>query len=287
MSVRPVVMVVARRPVRRRGRGRPRIQVVDLRTAKPGRSSVSKAPVRLLTWSTRRPPGNVAAHLIQEVGDVDGRAGLRAAPAHLDLSPSSAAPVCRWKARVSMRAGTPRRAMLRMWSSTQTSTGVRAAVAATARPASWPRWSASRRISAAASASRSCTPGRRRSSSRGRHGCSSMTSSGPRTAVSTSSRVAHERGQFQQVEVGFDDEGRILALDVKFWHDNGSPTRHTGSSSRSSPRPSFSGPTSRAATGSSSGQHVHQHRSRDALSGRRAPAGLLRDGADDGRHRRR
>ncbi|MCQ9368805.1 aerobic carbon-monoxide dehydrogenase large subunit [Brevibacterium sp. 50QC2O2] len=32
---------------------------------------------------------------------------------------------------------------------------------------------------------------------------------------------AHERGQIQEVHVGFDDEGRILGLDVKFWHDNG------------------------------------------------------------------
>jgi CO/xanthine dehydrogenase Mo-binding subunit len=32
---------------------------------------------------------------------------------------------------------------------------------------------------------------------------------------------AHERGQVQQVRVGFDDDGRLLGLDVKFWHDNG------------------------------------------------------------------
>ena len=35
---------------------------------------------------------------------------------------------------------------------------------------------------------------------------------------------AHERGQLQQVRVGFDDEGRVLALDVRFWHDNGAYT---------------------------------------------------------------
>ncbi|MGL5850155.1 MAG: molybdopterin cofactor-binding domain-containing protein, partial [Phycicoccus sp.] len=35
---------------------------------------------------------------------------------------------------------------------------------------------------------------------------------------------AHERGQVQTVEVGFDDEGRLLALDVRFWHDNGAYT---------------------------------------------------------------
>jgi CO/xanthine dehydrogenase Mo-binding subunit len=35
---------------------------------------------------------------------------------------------------------------------------------------------------------------------------------------------AHERGQLQQIRVGFDDDGRVLGLDVKFWHDNGAYT---------------------------------------------------------------
>jgi CO/xanthine dehydrogenase Mo-binding subunit len=35
---------------------------------------------------------------------------------------------------------------------------------------------------------------------------------------------AHERGQQQHISVGFDDQGRILALDVTFWHDNGAYT---------------------------------------------------------------
>jgi CO/xanthine dehydrogenase Mo-binding subunit len=35
---------------------------------------------------------------------------------------------------------------------------------------------------------------------------------------------AHERGQLQQIRVGFDDDGRLLALDVRFWHDNGAYT---------------------------------------------------------------
>jgi aerobic carbon-monoxide dehydrogenase large subunit len=35
---------------------------------------------------------------------------------------------------------------------------------------------------------------------------------------------AHERGQQQHVKVGFDDDGRLLALDVRFWHDNGAYT---------------------------------------------------------------
>ena len=35
---------------------------------------------------------------------------------------------------------------------------------------------------------------------------------------------AHERGQLQHIEAGFDDEGRVLGLDVTVWHDNGAYT---------------------------------------------------------------
>jgi CO/xanthine dehydrogenase Mo-binding subunit len=35
---------------------------------------------------------------------------------------------------------------------------------------------------------------------------------------------AHERGQLQHVEAGFDDDGRLLGLDVEIWHDNGAYT---------------------------------------------------------------
>jgi len=35
---------------------------------------------------------------------------------------------------------------------------------------------------------------------------------------------AHERGQLHQVHVGYDDDGRLLGLSVKFWHDNGAYT---------------------------------------------------------------
>jgi CO/xanthine dehydrogenase Mo-binding subunit len=33
--------------------------------------------------------------------------------------------------------------------------------------------------------------------------------------------AAHERGQVHQVRVGYDDDGRLLGLSVRFWHDNG------------------------------------------------------------------
>ena len=32
---------------------------------------------------------------------------------------------------------------------------------------------------------------------------------------------AHERGQLHHVRVGYDDDGRLLGLDVEFWHDHG------------------------------------------------------------------
>ena len=35
---------------------------------------------------------------------------------------------------------------------------------------------------------------------------------------------AHERQQKQEITVGFDDEGRVTALDVHIWHDNGAYT---------------------------------------------------------------
>ncbi len=35
---------------------------------------------------------------------------------------------------------------------------------------------------------------------------------------------AHERGQLHQVRVGYDDDGRLLGLSVKFWHDHGAYT---------------------------------------------------------------
>ncbi len=35
---------------------------------------------------------------------------------------------------------------------------------------------------------------------------------------------AHERGQLHEVEFGYDDEGRLLGLSVRFWHDNGAYT---------------------------------------------------------------
>lgn len=167
-------------------------------------------------------PGNVAAHMVQSRGDVE--AALAAAPhvleLDLDIERSASTPLegkgvhARWDADD---------ASLRVYTSTQASTSVRAAVAARlelpldrveviapdvgggfgvkiVHP--WPEevlvpWAAIRL-------------GRevKWAEDRREHFVG----------------AAHERGQLQHVRVGFDDEGRLLGLDVTVWHDNGAYT---------------------------------------------------------------
>ncbi|MBX6749565.1 MAG: xanthine dehydrogenase family protein [Micromonosporaceae bacterium] len=167
-------------------------------------------------------PDNVAAHLVQEVGDA--QAAIAAAPRSLTLDlhveRSASTPLegkgvyARWDADDRS---------LRVYTSTQTSTSVRFALAAKlSLPVDrvevvtpdvgggfgvkivhpWPEevlvpWAAIRL---------------RREvkwvEDRREHFISS----------------AHERAQKHTVRVGFDDEGRILGLDVRFWHDNGAYT---------------------------------------------------------------
>jgi carbon-monoxide dehydrogenase large subunit len=167
-------------------------------------------------------PDNVAAHLLQESGDVDS--AMAAAPHVLELDlaieRSASMPMegkgvyARWDAV---------EGSMRVYSSTQTSTSVRAAVAAKlGLPLNkvdciapmvgggfgvkimhpWPEevlvpWAA-----------RELDREVKWVEDRREHFVSS----------------AHERGQLQHVEVGFDDDGRLLALDVRFWHDNGAYT---------------------------------------------------------------
>jgi len=167
-------------------------------------------------------PDNVAAHLVQEVGDA--RAAIAAAPHRLrldlDIERSASMPMegkgvyARWDAADRS---------LRVYSSTQTSTSLRFALGAKlgipvdrvevvtpdvgggfgvkiVHP--WPEevlvpWAAIRL-------------GRpvKWVEDRREHFISS----------------AHERGQRHTVEVGFDDEGRLHGLDVEFAHDNGAYT---------------------------------------------------------------
>ncbi len=167
-------------------------------------------------------PDNVAAHLVQEVGDA--RAAIARAPHRLELDleieRSASMPMegkgvyARWDSADSS---------LRVYTSTQTSTSVRFALAAKLNiPVDrieviapdvgggfgvkivhpWPEevlvpWAAIRL-------------GRevKWAEDRREHFISS----------------AHERGQLQHVSVGFDDDGRVLGLDVEFWHDNGAYT---------------------------------------------------------------
>ncbi len=167
-------------------------------------------------------PDNVSAHLLQEVGDLE--AAMAAAPHRLTLELEIERSACmpmegkgvyaRWDADDQS---------LRLYSSTQTTTGVRAAVAAKlGMPLAkvecvapdvgggfgvkimhpWPEevlvpWAA-----------RNLGRDVKWTEDRREHFISS----------------AHERGQLQEVTVGFDDDGRLLALDVRFWHDNGAYT---------------------------------------------------------------
>jgi CO/xanthine dehydrogenase Mo-binding subunit len=167
-------------------------------------------------------PGNVAAHLVEAVGDA--RAAIAAAPhvLELDLQVERSASMPMEGRGVYARWDADDRS-LRVYSSTQASTSVRAALAAKlglppdrvevvapdvgggfgvkiVHP--WPEeilvpWAALRLGQEVKWAE-----------DRREHFVAS----------------AHERGQLQQVRVGFDDDGRLLGLDVTFWHDNGAYT---------------------------------------------------------------
>jgi CO/xanthine dehydrogenase Mo-binding subunit len=174
---------------------------------------------------------NVAAHLVQQtVGDGELLESTMAAAPHvleleLEIERSASMPMegkgvlARWDTE---------EGSLRVHTSTQASTSVRAAVAAKlALPLTkvhciapdvgggfgvkivhpWPEevlvpWAAKRLAGAGLGDSVKWAEDRRE------HFISS----------------AHERGQLQQIRVGFDDDGRLLALDVRFWHDNGAYT---------------------------------------------------------------
>ena len=164
-------------------------------------------------------PGNVGARMVQEVGDAP--AAIAAAPhtltLDLDVERSSCQPmegrgvVARWDPDVNR---------LTAWSSTQTSTGVRAALAVKMgldlgqvdvitpdvgggfgvkinHP--WPEELLVPLAARALGRTVKYTEDRREH------------------FIST----AHERAQEQRVTVGFDDDGRLLGIDFEFWHDHG------------------------------------------------------------------
>ncbi|MBA2769103.1 MAG: xanthine dehydrogenase family protein, partial [Sporichthyaceae bacterium] len=165
---------------------------------------------------------NVAAYSLSEVGDLD--TAMAAAPHRLvldlEIERSASMPMegkgvlARWDAAESS---------MRVYSSTQAATSVRAAVAA--------------KLGLALSKVECITP-----MVGGGFGVKIMHPWPEEVLVPWAAKrlghevkwtedrrehfvsSAHERGQIQWVEVGFDDDGRLLALDVKFWHDNGAYT---------------------------------------------------------------
>ncbi|WP_206518274.1 aerobic carbon-monoxide dehydrogenase large subunit [Rhodococcus sp. X156] len=164
-------------------------------------------------------PGNVAASCVQNVGDVDTAIAGAAHTLELDLSieRSAATPM---EGRGVLARWDTQAGRLRMWTSTQTSTGVRAAVAA--------------KLRLALADVDVITP-----DTGGGFGVKIMHPWPEEVLVPWAAKVlgqpvkftedrrehfvasAHERAQLHHVRVGFDDDGRILGLDVRFWHDHG------------------------------------------------------------------
>ncbi len=167
-------------------------------------------------------PGNIGARLEQEVGDA--AAAVAAAPHRLELDLTIERSACMpLEGRGTVARWDPDINRLQVWTSTQTSTGVRAAVAVKLgldlgqvdvitpdvgggfgvkinHP--WPEELLVPLAAMALGRPVKFIEDRRE------HFISS----------------AHERGQVHHVEVGFDDEGRLLGLDVQFWHDHGAYT---------------------------------------------------------------
>lgn len=167
-------------------------------------------------------PGNVGARMEQNTGDVE--AAMAAAPHRLTLDLTVERSACMpLEGRGTVARWDPDIDRLQVWSSTQTSTGVRAVVAVKLGldlrqvdvitpdvgggfgvKINHP-WPEELLVPLAAR-----TLGR----------TVKFTEDRREHFIST----AHERGQVQHIEVGFDDDGRLLALDVMFWHDHGAYT---------------------------------------------------------------
>ncbi len=164
-------------------------------------------------------PGNVAANAVQERGDAE--AAIAAAPHVLELElqieRSASTPL---EGRGVLADWDDRAARLSLWTSTQTSTGVRAAVAA--------------KLGLDLSQVDVITP-----DVGGGFGVKIVHPWPEEVLVPWAARLlgqpvkftedrrehfissAHERAQLHHVTVGYDDDGRILGLNVRFWHDNG------------------------------------------------------------------
>jgi carbon-monoxide dehydrogenase large subunit len=167
-------------------------------------------------------PDNVGARLEQENGDA--RKAIAAAPNTLSLDLKVERSACQpMEGRGTVARWDPDTSRMTVWTSTQTSTGVRGCIAAKLQldlgqvdvitpdvgggfgvKINHP-WPEELLVPLAA---RTLGVPVKFTEDRREHFISS----------------AHERGQVHHVEVGFDDEGRILGLNVEFWHDHGAYT---------------------------------------------------------------
>ena len=228
-------------------------------------------------------PGNVAARMEQSIGDVE--AAIAAAPHRLSLDLTIERSACTpMEGRGVVARWDPDSTRLHVWSSTQTSTGRARCVAAKLgldlvqvdvitpdvgggfgvkimHP-----WPEELLVPMAAR-----TLGRpvKFTEDRREHFISS----------------AHERGQVQHVDVGFDDDGRLLGLSRAVLARQrrlhavrpDRPDHHLDAAARPVQARGLPGRLRLA---------LHQHGHRHAVPRGGTPAGRLRDGADDGRDRR-
>ncbi|HYA53233.1 MAG TPA: aerobic carbon-monoxide dehydrogenase large subunit, partial [Streptosporangiaceae bacterium] len=164
-------------------------------------------------------PGNLAGNAVQEHGDT--AAAIAAAPhvleLDLEIERSASTPL---EGRGVLAAWDPQAGRMRIWTSTQTSTGVRAAVAA--------------KLGLALADVDVITP-----DVGGGFGVKIVHPWPEEVLVPWAAQLlgqpvkftedrrehfiasAHERAQQHHVRAGFDGDGRVLGLDVRFWHDNG------------------------------------------------------------------
>jgi len=164
-------------------------------------------------------PGNRAANSVQEHGDT--AAAIAAAPhvleLDLEIERSASTPL---EGRGVLARWDEQQKRLVLWTSTQTSTGVRAAVAA--------------KLGLDLSQVDVITP-----DVGGGFGVKIVHPWPEEVLVPWAARLldrpvkftedrrehfiasAHERAQQHHITVGYDDDGRVLGLDVRFWHDNG------------------------------------------------------------------
>ena len=169
-------------------------------------------------------PGNLAGRMVQTVGDA--AAAIAKAPHTLSLDltveRSAATPL---EGRGTVARWDPDLSRLEVWTSTQTASGVRAAIAA--------------KLDLDLGQVDVITP-----DVGGGFGVKIVHPWPEELLVPLAARAlgqpvkfiedrrehfisaAHERGQIHHVDVGFDDDGRMLGLVVEFWHDTGAYTQY-------------------------------------------------------------